>query len=104
MRYSVEKSVQSRRDIEEAFVYIAERDLDVGVTFLVAVEDSIDLLKTQPHLGSKRRFENTKLEGVRVWQVSGYKNHLILYRVEEKTIKIMRIVNVRQDFDLLFDL
>ena len=33
MEYTVLKSVQAARDIEEAFVYIAENDLDKAVFF-----------------------------------------------------------------------
>lgn len=48
MSYAVEKSVQSKRDIEEAFVYIGEQNLDTAVYFLVAVEESIEMIATHP--------------------------------------------------------
>ena len=104
MAYRIEKSVQSKRDIEEAFVYIAENDLDAGVYFLVAVEESIEMLKEQPFLGSNRKFQNTKLNRLRIWQVKGYKNYQIVYSVEEATIKIIRVLNSKRDFSLIFDL
>ncbi len=104
MKYTIQKSVQAKRDIEEAFVFIAENDLDVGVYFLVAVEESIVMLGEQPFLGSNRKFQNTKLENLRMWQVKGYKNYQIIYSVEENLIKIMRVVNSKRDFNLLFDL
>ncbi len=60
MSYAVEKSVQAKRDIEEAFVYIGEENLDTAVYFLVAVEESIEMIATHPFIGSSRHFQNTK--------------------------------------------
>ena len=88
MIYTIEKSVQSERDIEEAFVYIAEDDLDTAVYFLVAVEESIEGLAAHPFAGSSRQFQNSKLDNLRMWRVKGYENYLIIYTVEETVIKI----------------
>ena len=48
MTLIVEKSDRSSRDIEEAFVYIAENNLDRAVEFLVAIEDSLALVAENP--------------------------------------------------------
>ena len=104
MSSKIENSVQAKRDIEEAFVYIAEENLDAAVYFLVAVEESIERLAAHPLIGSPRKFQNTKLESLRLWQVKGFEQYLIIYAVEETTIKILRIVNAKRDFNLLFDL
>lgn len=104
MSYLVEKSVQSARDIEEAFVYIAEDNLDVAVYFLVAVEESIERLAEQPFIGSNRHFQDTKLNNLRVWRVKDYEDYLIIYAVEETTVKIIRLINAKRDFNLIFDL
>lgn len=104
MSYIIEKSVQAERDIEEAFVYIAEDNIDAAVYFLVAVEESIEMHAAHPLIGSNRNFQNTKLRGLRIWQVKNYENYLIVYMVEESTIKIVRFLNAKRDFNLLFDL
>lgn len=105
MGYSIEKSGQSIRDIEEAFVYIAEGDLDKGVNFLVAVEETLEILSANPLIGSNRRFENKKLNDLRIWQVKGFENYLIVYSTapENKVIKLLRLLNANRDFDLIFD-
>ena len=74
MTLIVEKSDRSSRDIEEAFVYIAENNLDRAVEFLVAIEDSLALVAENPGMGWIRDFENSKLTGLRVWRVKGLKN------------------------------
>ena len=58
MGYEIEKSVQAARDIEEAFVYIGEENLDAAVYFLVAVEESIEIIASHPLIGSSRHFQN----------------------------------------------
>ena len=104
MSHLIEKSVQSTRDIEEAFVYIAEDNLDKAVYFLVAVEESIETLAEHPFIGSNRHFQNTKLNNLRMWRVKGFEDYLIIYTVEEVTVKIIRLLNAKRDFNLVFDL
>jgi toxin ParE1/3/4 len=104
MEYTVLKSVQAARDIEEAFVYIAENDLDTAVYFLVAIEESIKLIAKNPFIGSVREFQNAKLKNLRMWRVKDYENYLIFYSVEEITIKIIRFLNAKRDYNLISDL
>ncbi len=104
MNYTFQKSVQAKRDIEEAFVFNAENDLDKAVKFLVKVEETIELLAKQPFVGSNRNFQNTKLENLRMWRVKGFESHLVIYEVEENLVKVMRLINSKRDFNLIFDL
>jgi len=104
MEYTVFKSVQAARDIEEAFVYIAENDLGKAVYFLAAVEESIEMIAKNPFVGSPRQFQNRKLESLRMWRVKRYEDYLIFYTVEETSVKIIRFFNAKRDFNLIFDL
>lgn len=104
MSYAVLKSPQTVRDIEEAFVYIAENDLDKAVYFLVAIEETIETIAQNPFIGSVRQFQNTKLKNLRMWRVKKYENYLIFYTVEEETIKIIRFLNAKRDFNLVLDM
>ena len=104
MSYAVLKSVQAVRDIEEAFVYIAENDLDKAVYFLVAIEETIETIAQNPFIGSVRQFQNTKLKNLRMWRVKKYENYLIFYMVEKETIKIIRFLNAKRDFNLVLDM
>jgi len=104
MSYAVLKSVQAVRDIEEAFVYIAENDLDKAVYFLVAIEETIETIAQNPFIGSVRQFQNTKLKNLRMWRVKKDENYLIFYMVEKETIKIIRFLNAKRDFNLVLDM
>lgn len=103
MEYEILKSVQASRDIEEAFVYIAENNLDTAVYFLVAVEESIELLAKNPLIGSVRQFQDAKLKNLRMWRVKSYENYLIFYIVEKNFVKVVHFLNAKRDFNLIFD-
>lgn len=102
MNYTILKSVQALRDIEEAFVYIAEDDLDTAVYFLVAVEETIENIAKNPFIGTVKQLQNQKLRDLRMWRVKKYESYLIFYTVEENVIKIIRFLNARRDFNLIF--
>jgi plasmid stabilization system protein ParE len=51
MSREIRKKPQAERDIEECFVFIGEDNLDIAVHFLVAVEDSIELISKNPFVG-----------------------------------------------------
>lgn len=102
MSYTILKSVQALRDIEEAFVYIAENDLDTAVYFLVAVEETIENIAKNPFIGTIKQFQNPKLKDMRMRRVKKYENYLIFYKVEENAIKIIRFLNAKRDFNLIF--
>ena len=52
----VNKRERAKRDLEEIFVFLGERNLDTGLDFLFAAEQTFELLAQMPRLGSLRRF------------------------------------------------
>jgi len=104
MVYRIYKNPQAVRDIEEAFVYIAEDNLEAGLRFLVRVEDAIEKLTENPFKGSNRPFADTRLKDVRMLPVHSFENYLIIYLVENEAIKILRFINSKRDFKLVLDL
>ena len=103
MTYHIFKRPQAERDIEECFVYIAEDNLDAGVVFLVAVEDSLEQLARFPLLGKTRTFQNKQFQNIRMWKVKGYENYLVFYVVSEDTIQVIRVLHSSRDIEALFD-
>jgi toxin ParE1/3/4 len=102
MPYEIFKRPQAARDIEECFVYIAEDNLDAGVTFLVAVEDAIEQLARFPLLGKARQFADRRIQNVRMWKVKNFENYLIFYTVAENRIEVVRILHSARDIEDLF--
>lgn len=103
MKHSIFKRPQVERDIEECFVFIAEENLDAGVYFLVAVEESIEQLAEFPLIGKKLEFGNPRFKDLRVWRVKNYSDYLIFYLVRENIIEIVRFLHGARDLNALFD-
>lgn len=103
MIHEIFKRPQAERDIEECFVYIAEDNLDAGVVFLVAVEDSLEQIARFPLLGKTREFQNKRFQNVRMWRVKGYENYLVFYTFSEDTIEVIRVLHGSRDIESLFD-
>ncbi len=103
MAYEILKLPQAERDIEECFVFIAENNLDKGVYFLVAVEDSIEQFAKFPFLGNTRNFQNVQFQDVRMWRVKGFENYLIFYSVKDETIEVIRVLHSSRNIDDLFN-
>ena len=89
---------QARRDIEEAFVFVGEKDEDAGLDFLFAVELTLEMLAENPFLGALRRFAAPELQDVRMWRVKSYEKHLIFYRVDTDGIELLRIIHSSRDY------
>lgn len=103
MTYQIFKRPQAERDIEEAFVYIAEDNLDVAVYFLAAVEDSIEQLAQFPLIGKQRSFTDKRFQHIRMWRVKDYTDYLIFYQVVDDRIEIIRMVHGSRDLNEMFN-
>ncbi len=97
MSRRVFKRPQAERDIEECFVFIAEDNLDTGVYFLVAVDDTLEQLAKFPLIGKQSEFQNKQFPNMRMWHVKGYENYLIFYVVAEENIEVIRVLYASRD-------
>ena len=102
MPHEIFKRPQAERDIEECFVYIAEDNIDKGVTFLVAVEEAIEQLARFPLLGKERQFSDKRFQNMRMWKVKNFENYLIFYMVADDLIEIVRVLHSSRDIEDLF--
>lgn len=102
--FSVERSVQFKRDVEEIFVFIAEDNMDAGIRFLDSVEIGSALLAEHPMIGSPRDFEISKLRNIRIWPVKGFESYLVFYIAEPliKRVRLLRLIDSRRDLDAIF--
>lgn len=97
------KRPQAERDIEEAFVFIAEADFDSGLDFLHAVEQSFEMLTENPFIGSERKFDAPELRRARMWRVKSYEKYLIFYLVHDDIVEILRLIHSARDYTQILD-
>ena len=103
MSRAILKRPQAERDIEEAFVFIAEADFDSGLDFLFAVEQTLEFIAANPLVGSHRRFAAPGLGDVRMWRVKSYEKHLLFYLAHEHAIELLRLIHSARDYRRILD-
>ena len=102
MTKHVRLTPRARDDIIEGALYIAGDDPAAAERFLTAVERTFDTLARSPHIGAARTFANPLLQGVRMFPVTGFRNHLVFYRPVDTAVEIIRVLHAARDIEGLF--
>ncbi len=93
------KAIRDLRDIKE-YISMELYNPNSAQRIVAAIADRIDILSDQPEIGaplSSRTNEETDYR----YLVCG--NYNVFYRVEDKAVKIIRVLNARRNFmDILF--
>jgi toxin ParE1/3/4 len=85
------------RDLDSVSSYFAEVNVEAGEKFLRGFNRRCQQLADFPNSG--RRYDDLQI-GLRGLPLEGY---IILYRVINDGIEIVRVANGRQDLSILFD-
>ena len=94
---------QPRTDIVELAVYIGRDDISAASRFLGATEETFAMLAQQPLLGAEHTTKKSRLEGIRVFRVKKFPNHLAFYFVRGNEIEIVRVLHGSRDLDAALD-
>lgn len=100
-RYVVRPS--ARRDIEDIAVYIGSDSPDAARRFLRQCEETFDWLAGMPRVGRPWRARSRRAQGIRVWAVAGFPNHLVFYRIRARSVLILHVMSGWRDLDGLLD-
>jgi toxin ParE1/3/4 len=80
------------------FQYLHERNPDVALRFLAAIDRTVEGLAGQPMKGRLRRFRGSDLKSIRSWRVDDFENYLIFYRATKERLEVLRIKHGAMDF------
>ncbi len=95
---------EAEQDVDEESVYLAqEASAEVGIRFYDAAHESFRELLDMPGIGKVKEVNNPKLSDIRQWQVSGFENYLIFYRVFPGGIEIMRVLHGARNIDHILE-
>lgn len=94
-------SEQSKQDVREIALYIAEDNRNVAIQFLDQIETTYGLLLDFPDIGHVPIFDF--VDGLRTILVKEFKHYHIYYRVSDDTIRIERVANGNRDMPALFE-
>lgn len=96
---------QADKDVDGAAAYIADRNLDAGLRFYGAVEETFSKIAAMPGIGAMRPTNNPALAGLRMFPVQGFKNYLIFYVTQELGhVRILRVLHGAQQVERIVDL
>ena len=73
-------SLPARQDLLEIWEFIAWDNIDAADRVRDAAFRAFESLASMPELGTRRKFANPRLKGVRLWPVPGFHQYLIFYR------------------------
>lgn len=96
-------SLPARADISHNYNYLRELNSDSALKFFDATRATFAEIARNPEIGRKYPVNNPRLQGLRKWQVSGFRKYLIFYRVQETSIEILRVLYGTQDLDRILN-
>lgn len=96
MRRRLRLSAIARQDLKETSGYLSDLNPYAAKKWVEQISGLLRNLESQPYLGKHRDDLEVGLRSA----ISG--QHLILYRVTERTIDIVRILDARRDYDQYF--
>lgn len=89
------------RDLTEHAQYIARDNVEVGLRFYTAAEETFQALAALPKMGSARDYRNPRLTGLRMWRVKDFEKYLIFYRPMRDGIEVIRVLRGEQDIEAI---
>lgn len=87
----------AEEDVAEQLAYIAADRPAVAHRYAIALEGAFDRIREVPEVGFLRSYGARGLHAVRVWPVPGFRRFLIFYRVNPKTVEVIRVLHSARD-------
>jgi toxin ParE1/3/4 len=101
------KKINKRDAAKLAIIDIADGlgtdSILVGARFIDAVERTLEFLVTMPEIAGRWESDHPRLQGVRVWPVDGFPNHLLFYRPVSDGIDLIFVCHASRDLDKLLE-
>ena len=91
---------EASRDLDSIFDFIAQDNVASAWKVAEAAQHTFELLVEHPALGRIRNFENHV--GIRSIPIRGFEKYLVFYRIEEKAVRIIRILHGARDLSQEF--
>ena len=92
-RYRI--SDEAKSDLNDIWLYLAERNLDAADAVIDACFDEFAGLVLQPGIGHRRPDTPGDCQS---WLIPRYQNYVIVYRLAGETLEIARVLHGALDF------
>ena len=97
----ITKTPLAERDIIDNYVYIAKDNPKAADNFCDAIYETLMQISITPLIGVSHVSGNSKLQNIRIFPVSNYRNYLIFYIPTDDEIKVIRIIRRERDLSKL---
>jgi toxin ParE1/3/4 len=92
------------RDLDDQAEYLtAHQNLETGLRFYRAAEETFNLLAAQPKMGKPAECRSPLLAGMRMFPLKQFPRHLVFYRPLTDGIEIVRVLHGARDIESLFE-
>lgn len=95
-------SAKAVDDLDSICAYIQRDNPEAAQRVRTAVLEAAGQLEAQPELGQSLRQPKPKHQGIRMLPVREYRNYMLIYRIEEERILVLRILHAAQDWTRFF--
>jgi toxin ParE1/3/4 len=86
-------------DLIECFEYLAQHSPSAARRFLDATEASLATINQRPGDGYRYFNDRRPKEDWRYVRLPGFKKHLVIYRITETEVEVVRIVHGSRDLE-----
>ena len=93
----IHKTPQAYLDLKHNALYIARDNVDAGLRFFTAAEETFRLLAENPLLGHS--YERKKPPRLRCHPVRGFRNYLVFYETHDDILLIVRCIHGSRDIN-----
>lgn len=84
-------------DLRDHLEYLMDRDTNVALHFVDAVEIAYQRIIDNPETGFLWGFESESLQSVRAFLVPGFPNHVIFFRNQVNEVRVLRVLHASRD-------
>lgn len=103
MKSPVARTPAALADVLRQALYLAENNPEAALRYLAAVEQTLDVISSNPHIGAFYGSGNPRLQELRVWNVRGFEKYLIFYRASPDAVELIRVLHGSRDIPAILD-
>ena len=95
--------LRAELDIADIAAYLARQSPEVACQFYDATTFTFEQLAESAEMGEVVRISNRRFDGLRAWQVRGFRNHIIYYFPVDGGIDVVRVLHAARDRDAVLE-
>lgn len=97
--YNLKYTKLAKDDLFSIFEIISKDKPTVAIEYIIRLEVYIELLEINPMMGIECKNKNINHD----CRILIYENYLVFYKIDNKDIHIMRVLNSRSDYSKKLD-